>query len=57
MFLDLYSTEVLCDVLELYDGEYDEILEMMKKDVFPQMEKPLCGSCAGEGICMICKKE
>jgi hypothetical protein len=48
-------------VLESYqsDGEDDvgQILEMLKKDVLPQMEKPLCWSCAGQGICIICKDD
>ncbi len=62
LFLDPYTTRILYDALEshYYDGEYDDyddatqILEILDKDVFPQMEKPLCGSCAGEGICHIC---
>lgn len=60
VFFDPYTVEELYHALDSYQSEEDDdvkqILEMLKKNVQPQMDKPLCWSCAGQGICIFCNE-
>jgi hypothetical protein len=59
VFFDPYTIEVFYKALKCMSGEDDvkQILEMLKKNVQPQMDRPLCWSCTGQGVCFVCNDD
>jgi len=64
VYFDPYTLSILYDAIEAMKvsfadddtGNLERIMGILSHSM-TQMEKPLCGSCAGEGICVICNEK